>query len=100
MSLRRGTLWSVVLPSASRHAATIGSALFLLPLISILPLRRLPPRMRKESILPPVLGPGLCESPLGGPNASRDLRSGATIARPFRETFGLSASPLADQQCL
>src|SRR5690349_17029790 len=50
MSLRRGTLLSVVLPSAIMQAARIGKALFLEPEISILPLRRLPPRMRKLSI--------------------------------------------------
>ena len=50
MSLRRGTPLSVVLPSAIRLAAMIGNALFLLPLISILPFSRFPPRMRKLSI--------------------------------------------------
>src|SRR6266581_2953831 len=52
MSERRRTPRSVVLPSAIRHAAMIGSELFLLPLISTLPLRRLPPRTMKCSIWP------------------------------------------------
>jgi hypothetical protein len=43
MSLSRGTPCSVVLPSGIRHAAMMGSALFLLPEISILPLSRVPP---------------------------------------------------------
>src|SRR5882757_6830392 len=58
MSLRRGTDLSVVLPSAIRHAARIGSALFLEPEISTLPLRRLPPRIRKLSICEAILGWG------------------------------------------
>ncbi len=57
MSLRRGTPCSVVFPSAIRHAATIGSELFLLPLISTLPLSLVPPLMRKLSIITPILGP-------------------------------------------
>src|SRR3954467_3245193 len=52
MSERRGTPARVVLPSAIRHAAMMGSELFLLPLISTLPLRRLPPRRMKLSIWP------------------------------------------------
>src|SRR5687767_2337423 len=55
-SLRRGTPLSVVLPSANRQAARIGRAEFLLPLISIFPLSRFPPRMMKLSNLP-VLRP-------------------------------------------
>ena len=50
ISLRRGTPLSVILLVDMRHAAMIGNALFLLPLISILPLRRVPPCRMKESI--------------------------------------------------
>jgi hypothetical protein len=57
MSLSLGTPLSVVVDVAIKLAAMSGKALFLLPLISILPLRRLPPRIRKLSINMPVLGP-------------------------------------------
>ena len=56
MSLRRGTPLSVVFPSAIRHAAMIGSALFLLPLISILPLSRCPAANEEAVHLSPSLG--------------------------------------------
>src|SRR5438034_9631534 len=71
MSDKRGTLCSVVLPSARRHAARIGNAEFLEPEISILPLRRFPPRMRKESIVLPVHGPGNRGSIAGLPEPER-----------------------------
>src|SRR3954470_15264781 len=58
MSLRRGTDFRTVLPSAIRQAARIGSALFFEPEISTLPLRRVPPRMRKLSIAQAILGWG------------------------------------------
>src|SRR3954466_14360758 len=48
----RGTPRRVVFPSAIRHAAMIGSELFLLPLISTLPLRRFPPLRTRLSIWP------------------------------------------------
>src|SRR5687767_8599673 len=79
MSERRGTPWSGVLPSAIRQAASSGSALFLEPLTSILPLRRTPPRMRKLSI-----GPSLdrCPELLVGDGERRDHRTiGQSIGR-------------------
>src|SRR6185436_14840062 len=91
MSERRGTLLSVVFPSAMRVAAMIGSAEFLLPEISILPLRRVPPLTMKESISPV---PG----PLGPKGSAR--RVFARNARVRRHPFGLSASPLADDQSM
>src|SRR5579862_3858383 len=93
MSLSRGTPLSVVLPSASRHAAMIGNALFLLPLISILPFNRVPPRIRKLSIAP-ILGPAAQRRRPRSPNCPRGSGTPALV------TFGLSAGPSADyQQC-
>src|SRR5438105_12840293 len=92
MSLRRGTLCSVVLPSASRHAARIGSAEFLDPEISILPLRRFPPRRRKQSMMP-IHGSDYHDSfaIIGCPKGATD--SARKDAPP---PFGISTSPLAD----
>src|SRR4029453_18037257 len=91
MSLRRGTPLRVVLPSPSRHAAMIGNALFLLPLISILPLSRCPPRMRKLSIALPC-----ARRPEGGPRGAWAVAP----RRPVPERFGLSAGPSADVQSI
>src|SRR3954464_7036861 len=93
MSERRGTPRSVVLPSAIRHAAMIGSELFLLPLISTLPLRRLPPRRMKLSIWP-----------LPGPEADTKVRlpcpKCAAGNTGVRHLSALSATPLADDQLI
>src|SRR5205807_7188273 len=92
MSLSRGTPLRVVFPSASRHAAMIGSALFLLPLISIRPLSRVPPRMRRESIA--------ARPWVGDANPSPDrllLTRNVGAAKTRRpEPFGLSAGPSAE----
>src|ERR1700749_2391491 len=66
MSERRGPPCRVIFSDDMRAAATIGSALFLLPLISILPLSREPPRIRNESMISPVLGPKVMEKNLRG----------------------------------
>src|SRR2546425_554830 len=86
MSESRGTPRRVLLPSAIRQAARMGSEEFLLPLISILPLSRVPPRMRKLSIAP-ALGPS---GRVGAPFASPS-RKGRRERRPY-----LWASPSAD----
>jgi len=56
MSERRGTPCRRVGPFARRQAATMGREEFLLPEISILPLRRFPPRIKKLSMFWPFLG--------------------------------------------
>src|SRR6185436_9892545 len=82
MSDSRGTPCRRVRPSAITHAATIGSAEFLLPEISIFPLRRVPPRMRKLSMIWPFhwpQGPWWCESPLTGLSADPSADDQSTL---------------------
>src|SRR6476469_2727552 len=81
MSERRGTPCRRVGPSARRQAATIGSEEFLLPEISILPLRRVPPRMRKLSAMLALPWPGIGPKCAGG-RAVASRGNHATHERP------------------
>src|SRR4030081_3693328 len=87
----RGTPLRTIFPTAIKRAARIGSAEFLLPEISILPLSRFPPRMMKLSIGRPSIGPR-------PENASREKRVTGRAPHSAVQSFGLSASPLADDQ--
>src|SRR5688572_20093083 len=91
MSDSRGTPCSVNFSLVSSAAATIGSAEFLLPEISILPLSRVPPEILKLSILP------IHEHTVFN-TRKPDARKAAAASQTAAKLSGLSASPLADDQ--
>src|SRR4051812_7523920 len=88
MSESRGTPRSVVFPSAMRQAAMIGSELFLLPLISTLPLRRRPPLRTRLSIWP-FLGPE-------ARNGLAHANNAQAIFRSIGQSFGRRSIDLPD----
>src|SRR5258706_10954342 len=94
ISESRGTPWRRVRPSAMRQAARMGSEEFLLPEISILPLRRVPPRIRKLSMMP-FLG-----------SETQNVEQGAScLSQNANDTFyapqwGISTDPSANDQSM